>query len=317
MKTSGERRRPIIVGCLAFAGLLALPLACDPYVMFVLNIVGIYVIANSGLDILYGYSGQISLGQAGFYAIGAYGSAILSRDLGVPVLLSMPAGALLATVLGALVAIPAVRLVHHFLAMVTIGFGEIIRLALHNGGRVTGGPDGLASIPNLRLGPFVIDDYYEYYYLVLLAVIVALCAKNNLVHSSAGRTLMAIREDPVASGCVGVDVARHKVIAFSISAFYAGFAGALYAHLVTFVSPETFSLEQSVAFLTMVLLGGAGSLWGPVLGSGIIHALWEGLQDFREAQMAIYGAAIILVLFFMPTGIYGKLGELTARWRRT
>jgi branched-chain amino acid transport system permease protein len=147
-------------------------------------------------------------------------------------------------------------------------------------------------------------------------VLLGLYFKHNLVHSQAGKTLVAIRENPIASSCVGVNVHKYKVMAFAVGALYAGVGGALYAHLVTFISPETFSLEQSVAFLTMVLLGGSGSFWGPIVGAGIIHSLWEGLQDFREAQMAIYGMVIVLVLFFMPTGITGKLRQLfTKRYR--
>ena len=312
MTANAGRMRRTGLSLLLLVALITLPLACDPYVVFVLSIVGIYIIVNSGLDILYGYSGQISLGQAGFYAIGAYTSGILSREMGIPVAVSICVGALMASAVGVIVAIPSVRLVHHFLAMVTIGFGEIVRLVLHNGGKLTGGPDGFASIPYLRLGAFEFDTYYKYYYVVLVAVLLGLCLKRNLVRSQVGKTLVAIRENPIASSCVGVDVRKYKVMAFAVAAFYAGFGGALYAHLVTFVSPETFSLEQSVAFLTMVLLGGSGSFWGPIMGAGIIHTLWEGLQDFREAQMAVYGVVIILVLFFMPTGIFGKLKGLLA-----
>ncbi len=264
---------------------------------------------NSGLDIVYGYSGQISIGQAGFYAIGAYGSALLSARLDVPVILSIPLAALAAALCGALIAVPSVKLVHHFLAMVTIGFGEIVRLLLLNGGELTGGPDGIVSVPKLEVGPMAFDTNRTYFYVILLSVAALLAVKARLVDSRVGRAFVAIRESPRAAAACGIDVQRYKVLAFAIGAFYAGVGGALYAHLIRFVSPETFSLEQSVSFLTMVLLGGAGSLLGPILGTLIVIFLFEYLQVFGQAQMAIYGLMIIGVLFFMPRGLAGVLRD--------
>lgn len=290
-------------------------LADQVYWILLLNLTGIYVIVNSGLDIVYGYSGQISIGQAGFYAIGAYGSALLSLRLDLPVVLSIPVAAGAAALVGALIALPSVKLVHHFLAMVTIGFGEIVRLVLLNGGSATGGPDGIVSIPKLELGPLVVDSNRTYFYVILGATATLLLVKSRLVDSRVGRALAAIRESPRAAAACGIDVEGYKVLAFAIGAFYAGVAGALYAHLIRFVSPETFSLEQSVSFLTMVLLGGAGSLWGPVLGTVIVIVLFEYLQVFGQAQMAVYGLTIIGVLFFMPRGLAGMLQDVARRRR--
>jgi branched-chain amino acid transport system permease protein len=295
--------------------LLAAPAALSHQVYWILllNLAGIYIIVNSGLDIVYGYSGQISIGQAGFYALGAYGSALLSSRLDVPVALSIPLAALVAALCGALIAVPSVKLVHHFLAMVTIGFGEIVRLLLLNGGALTGGPDGIVSIPKLQIGPVTFDTNRTYFYVILLAVGVLLLAKARLVDSRVGRALVAIRESPRAAEACGIDSRRYKVLAFAIGAFYAGIGGALYAHLIRFVSPETFSLEQSVSFLTMLLLGGAGSLLGPVLGTLIVILAFEYLQVFGQAQMAVYGLIIIGVLFFMPRGLAGLLRDVARR----
>jgi branched-chain amino acid transport system permease protein len=299
--------------------LVALPfvLSNQIYLILILNLAGIYIIVNSGLDIVYGYAGQISIGQAGFYAVGAYASALLSMNLGLPAILSVPAGALIAALLGVLVAFPSVKLVHHFLAMVTIGFGEIVRLSLLNGGSYTGGPDGIVSIPKLRLGPLVFDTNQKYYFVILVSVLLFLTLKANLTRSRVGRAFLAIRENPVASASFGIDTRKYKVLAFAIGAFYAGFGGALYAHLIRFISPETFSLDQSVSFLTMVLLGGAGSFLGPILGTAIIIFLSEYLQVFGHAQMAVYGLIIICVLFFMPTGLAGKLRQALPLRRRS
>ena len=294
---------------LAVAGLFLVPWMSreQAYLILVLNITGIYIIVNSGLDIVYGYSGQISIGQAGFYAIGAYVSAILSLRLGLPVLLTMVAGALAAALAGAIIAIPSTRVVHHFLALVTIGFGEIVRLIVHNGKELTGGPDGIVAIPALKLGSLELASIESYYYVVLISVLALLAVKKSLVNSRIGRALLAIRFNPEASMAFGIDVHRYKVLAFTIGAFYAGFGGALYAHMIRFISPETFTLDQSVLFLTMVLLGGSGSLWGPVIGSVLLMLMSELLQGFGTYQMAIYGLMIMLVLFFMPRGIVGGI----------
>ena len=306
-----------VVLLLATAATIPLLLADQIYWILLLNLAGIYVIVNSGLDIVYGYSGQISIGQAGFYAIGAYGSALLAARLDVPVILSIPLAALAAALCGALIAVPSVKLVHHFLAMVTIGFGEIVRLLLLNGGELTGGPDGIVSIPKLEIGPVAFDTNRRYFYVILLSVAALLVVKARLVDSRVGRAFVAIRESPRAAAACGIDVQRYKVLAFAIGAFYAGVGGALYAHLIRFVSPETFSLEQSVSFLTMVLLGGAGSLLGPVLGTLIVLLVVEYLQAFGQAQMAIYGLMIIGVLFFMPRGLAGMLRDVARRRGRS
>jgi branched-chain amino acid transport system permease protein len=294
---------------IAVVGLFLVPWASreQAYLILVLNITGIYIIVNSGLDIVYGYSGQISIGQAGFYAIGAYVSAILSLRFGLPVLLTMVVGALAAALAGAIIAIPSTRVVHHFLALVTIGFGEIVRLIVHNGKELTGGPDGIVAIPALKIGPLELASIESYYYVVLISVLALLAVKKSLVNSRIGRALLAIRFNPEASMAFGIDVHKYKVLAFTIGAFYAGFGGALYAHMIRFISPETFTLDQSVLFLTMVLLGGSGSLWGPIIGSVLLMLMSELLQGFGTYQMAIYGLMIMLVLFFMPRGIVGGI----------
>jgi branched-chain amino acid transport system permease protein len=299
---------------LLIAALIAFPLAIgNEYVLLIATLIGIYVIVNSGLDIVYGYSGQITLGQAGFYAIGAYTSAILSLHTGLPVIFCMIAGGLLSSFLGMIIAIPSVKLVHHFLAMVTIGFGEIVRLLAVNGGALTGAADGIPFVPKLALGGFVFETVHSYYYFVLAATVVLLIAKQNLVGSRIGRAFRSIRDNAPAAAAFGVNVHRMKVAAFTIEGFFGGFGGALYAHLVGFISPETFSLQQSVLFLTMVLLGGGGTLWGPVLGAVVISVLFELLQPLGQAQMAMYGLIIMGVMLFMPRGVVGGLRSLYLR----
>jgi len=210
-----------------------------------------------------------------------------------------------------IVAFPAVKLVHHFLAMVTIGFGEIIRLLALNGGHFTGGVEGISNIPKPELFGFVFADVHSYFYLVLVLVVLLLWGKQNLVTSRIGRSFRAIRDNSGAASAFGINVHHTKVAAFTVEGFFGGVGGALYAHLVGFISPETFSLTQSVLFLTMVLLGGAGTFWGPIIGTILITILFELLQPFGQMQMAIYGLIIIGVMLFMPKGI---MGMVNSRW---
>ena len=277
------------------------------YMHLIICTLGIYIIVNSGFDILFGYSGQISLGQAGFYAIGAYFSAILSKA-GLPVLLSMLLGASIAALVGYFLAIPCSKLVHHFLAIVTIGFGEIVRLLALNGPTsLTGGANGIGGIPTVSFFGFQLTSKGSYLYFVVALVVLGLIVKQRIVDSRVGRAMSAIKCNPDASEAFGMKLSTYKSMAFTISAFYAGIGGALYAHLVRFISPESFSADQSSMFLVMILVGGMGTFCGPIIGSAIIIFVTEVLQQFGEYQMLIYGALIIFVLFFMPNGIAGTI----------
>lgn len=299
------------------AAMLVIPqvAANSAYLVFTLSMICIYTIVNTGLDVLFGYSGQISLGQAGFYAVGAYVSAMLSINTPIPVFFNIFIGAFVAAVLGGIFAYPASKLVHHFLALVTIGFGEIARLVFLNGGKLTGGADGLISIPGLTIGSISFVKKEMFYYFILLLTIVVLFLKRNLIGSRVGRAFISIRENPDASSAFGINVSAYKTLAFMAAAFLAGLGGALYAHLVRFISPETFTNEQSVLFLVMLLLGGKGSLWGSVIGAFLLTFGLEYLQSFGQYRMAIYGAALLLVLFFIPTGITGKLESILEKAR--
>lgn len=277
------------------------------YMHLIICTLGIYIIVNTGFDILFGYSGQISLGQAGFYAIGAYFSAIFSKA-GMPVLLSMVLAAAIAALVGFGLAIPCSKLVHHFLSITTIGFGEIIRLLALNGpAKLTGGANGIGSIPTVSIFGFQLNTKASYLYFVVILVLLALFVKQRIVDSRVGRAMSAIKCNPDASEAFGMKLSKYKAMAFTIAAFYAGIGGALYAHLVRFISPESFSADQSSMFLVMILVGGMGTFCGPIIGSVIIIFITEVLQQFGQYQMLIYGALIIFVLFFMPNGIAGTI----------
>ena len=285
------------------AGILPLVFHDNSYFILLLCTIGISIIVVSGLDILFGYSGQISQGHAAFYCIGAYTSAILSRNFLVPVFLTLFIGAIVATLLAILIAIPAVKLVHHFLALVTISFGQLTYLFVANAKQLTEGYSGMNFIPRPTLGNFEFDSNFSFFYIIYIFLIIFLTVKKRLIDSSTGRALIAIRENPHASEGMGINNAGYKVMAFAVSAFYTGFAGALYAHLIGFISPESFEMNQSVIFLTMLLFGGMGNMYGPILGAIALTAVSEYLQKLGSYQMLAYGVFLLFIIVFIPSGI--------------
>ena len=276
------------------------------YLIMISNFSLIYIVAVSGLDILFGYCGQISLGHAAFYAIGAYGSGILSRYLGVPALLAIVLGALFAAGVGALLALPASKLKFHFLSLATVAFGEIIyQLITHSPGGVTGDFTGL-FVQRLKLfGVKIGADNTNFFYFALVIVVIFMVLKSLLVKSRTGRAFIAIRENVQAAEGMGIDVRRYKVIAFATSAFTTAFAGGLYIFYVGYASPGTFMQKQSVSFLTMMLFGGSGSLAGPIVGAVSIEALIELTRFLEDYQVLMYGVIILLVVLAIPGGLVG------------
>ena len=285
------------------------------YIYSVINFMLLYVIATSGLDLLFGYSGQISLGHAGFYALGAYGSALMSLHWGLHPLITMLIAAIIATAVGVVLAYPASKLKYHFLSLCTIGFGEIIyQLVVNSPGDITSGFSGLYGIPAVTIFGFKLSKNVPIFYMLLVFAIIFLFVKQRIVHSKVGRAFIAIRDNTTAANGMGIDVTRYRVMAFGISAFYTAFAGALYAHFVRFISPETFTQEAlSVPLLTMVLFGGLGSLWGPVIGSVVVTLVKELLQATGTYQMIIYSGFIVIVLLFMPKGIMSFISGVVER----
>lgn len=299
----------IIFAFIVLGTILPLCLGDQKYFLLLMCLAGIYIVATSGLDICFGYSGQISLGQAGFYAIGAYVSAMLSIYMKVPVPFAILIGSLAAALVGYLLAFTSVKLVYHFLSLTTIAFGEIVRLLLVNGKAITGGPDGLVGIPPFTVFGISFSSNQMYFYIIWIVMIVFLAGKVSLINSRVGRAFIAIRDNPSASEAFGIKLSKYKATAFAIGAFCAGISGALYAHLVKFINPDSFTGDQSIMFLVMVLIGGLGTFWGPIFGSVLIIALNEVLQTFGDYRMAIYGVIIITVLLFLPKGIIGTLRE--------
>ena len=283
--------------------ILMSPLGGASYVIMIGCFVMVYILAASGLDILYGYCGQISLGHAGFFAIGAYGTAILNKTVGLPQLVSIIAACIIAIIVAAIVAFPAAKLRFHFLSLATIAFGEIMYSFISaSPGNITGNFVGFFP-KKLNIFGMIVDNYTKYYYIALVLAALCLFLKQNLVKSRTGRAMIAIRENVVAAGGMGINVRKYKMLAFCTSAFWVAFCGGMYGYLVGYLNPATFMYDQSVMFLTMLLFGGSGTLWGPVLGVLTVQLINEGLRDLAQYQTLFYGAFILIVVLFMPSGL--------------
>lgn len=300
----------IVVGVLA-----AVPLFdANPYTLHVLSLVGIYAIVAMGLNLLFGYTGQISLGHAAYFAVGAYTSGLLTLQAGMPFAVGIVAAAALCVVLGLLVGVPSLKLEGSYLAMATIGFGEIVKMLLVNWEGVTGGPAGVSRIPHPSAFGFVMNTPVEKFYLLLVFTALAWVVYANLLRSHYGTRFVAVRDSAKAASGMGIDVRRTKIIAFVFSTAYAGVAGALYAHLNRYIAPDAFHLGESINFLLIVVVGGMGTLLGPLMGATIIVYLRETLLVLKDYNMLIFGLILMILMVFVPRGLVGSAQLLLARW---
>jgi branched-chain amino acid transport system permease protein len=261
-----------------------------------------------------GYAGQVSLGQAGFYGIGAYVSAVLSQQYGLPVMISVLSAMIVAAFAAVVLAVPSLRLKGHYLAVATLSFGEIINIILNEWG--PGGPSGFGDIPHFDILGFAFDSTASYFYLVWGCVAFILLFSFNLINSRAGRALRALHGSELASRAMGLDVTALKIKVFILSSVYASLAGSLYAHYVTFISPSSFTLFYSVLVLMMAVIGGITNLWGAVIGSVLITILPELLRSFQEFDVLVYGLVLTLSLMFFRKGLVPLLIERTNKLRR-
>jgi branched-chain amino acid transport system permease protein len=299
--------------------------------------IGILTIVVVGLNLLMGYAGQVSLGQAGFYALGAYASGILStlaaRHGILPGIadswwwpwLAILAGMLLTGFFAYLVGKPILRLKGNYLAMATLGLGFIINILSGQFSEVTGGYDGLNGIPRLRIGDFSLWPAQRYYFLVWGIAILVIVVALNIVNSRIGRALRAIHTNETAASTSGVDTERYKIQALVISAMMASLAGSLYAHFQSAVSPNPFGFKASVELVTMAAVGGLTSIWGAPLGVGVMFIVSNLIQSRMESvfhvrggeyELIIYGLVLILIMIFMPQGVISSLRSVRTSWRR-
>ncbi len=306
---------------LAVWGVLALVLASVPwwglsrYYLNLLDQSMIFAIAVLGLYFVLGMTGQLSLAQAAFFGLGAYISAILSTRLGFPVWVNIPIAIVFAAAFGVILGVPSLKLSGHYLAMTTIGFGIIVDLVFFNWRPVTGGADGIPGIRPTSVAGVSLAHPGLYFYLVFLFFALAIFVAARVSRSRMGRALNAIRENELAAEAVGVDSTRYKVAAFTLSAAYGGLAGALWAHFALFIAPETFSFDVSVTMLAMLVIGGSTTVVGSIVGAFLLTLLPEFLRFLQNSYFAVYGAAIIVLMVFMPDGIAGMAMRLWWRAR--
>lgn len=318
------------------AGLAIFPFLVPNYYIYVANYMAIMVIVAIGLNLLVGYTGQISLGHAGFFAIGAYCTVVLMHQAHFPFLLALPVAALVAAIFGFLIGFPALRLEGPYLTIATLGFGITITLII---GKIElfGGRDGLHA-PKLVVGGWHINSDVDFYFLLVPITILLAWFARNLVRTKIGRAFIAIRDADVAAETMGVNLSYYKTLSFAISAFYAGVAGGLYAFVLGFIEPELFGLVMSITFLAYIVVGGLGSIMGSIAGACLIAWLDLQLRNILDVpylgdwlkhlsdsyfsitgvsniQLLILGLIMVLIMVFEPHGLYGIWIRTKKYWR--
>ena len=295
-----------------FIAPLFLPSTRYAFLLRLGGVAGLYMLLALGLNLVIGFVGLLDLGFMAFYAIGAYTAALLAIH-GFSFFVSLAVSIIVTVAARLFIGFPALRLRGDYLATVTLGFGEVVRLILNNWDSLTNGPKGLPrvaeSIPPLKMFGFALTSNLHYYYLIALCVVAGVWVCYRLDHSRLGRAWIAIREDEVAAELMGVEVTRQKVVAFALSAVFAALAGTIYAYWESFVTPESFTFWESVLLVCAVVLGGMGSVTGTILGALCIVAIPEILRDalgasFANARYLIFGLSLILMAIYRPQGLW-------------
>jgi branched-chain amino acid transport system permease protein len=298
---------PLVIAALVVLA-LALPLVVrNGYVLQTLGVGWLYAILAISLTLVAGTAGQISLGHAGLLAIGAYASALLAINLKLPVPVTVAAAGVITAVLGTLIILPSFRLRGHYVTIATLGVGEIVTLVILNWDSLTHGPVGLTAIPPLSLGGSALLSGTWIYEIALVVLLLLSLLQHRLLGSHLGRTLRAIRDDDVAARSYGIGLDRYKGLAFAVAGFAAGIAGALMAHIFSYVNHETFTSQVSLLGLTMVILGGLGNIAGAILGAVVLVSLPELFRAAAEYRMLFYGIALLLLIRFRPQGLLGTV----------
>jgi branched-chain amino acid transport system permease protein len=292
----------IIFTSIATILLLLFPVFGNNYQVDVAVMVGIYSILAIGLNVVVGWAGLLNLGYVAFYAIGAYSYALLNTSAGISFWVALPISMLLAGLSGFLLGLPVLRLRGDYLAIVTLGFGEMVRIILNNWDSFTHGPNGILNIARPNLFGFVLRKPMHYYYLTLVLLAATIFILHRLYISRSGGAWIALREDELAASAMGINTTAYKLLAFALGATWAGLAGTIFAAKMTFISPESFTFMESVTILCMVVLGGMGSIPGSLLGACILVILPEVMRDFSSYRMLIFGAALVIMMSSRPQG---------------
>ncbi|WP_022851962.1 ABC transporter permease subunit [Limisalsivibrio acetivorans] len=299
---------PIIGLVTAFC--IVFPMVFNSYQVSILTTALMYIVLGLGLNIVVGLAGLLDLGYVAFYAVGAYSYALLNMHFGISFWIALPIGAALAMLFGIILGFPVLRLRGDYLAIVTLGFGEIIRLVLENWNDFSQGPSGVAGIPRPQIWGVEMDlgqATIFLYYLVLVLVVVTIFSVNRLQNSRIGRAWLALREDEIACQAMGIDKTKTKLTAFALGATWAGIMGVVFAAKTTFINPASFTFLESAIILSVVVLGGMGSILGVILGALILILLPEYLRAFSEFRMLIFGGSMVLMMVFRPQGLISNV----------
>ncbi len=302
---------------IAYLVLLPLPklleFVLSDYYIDLANRACLFILLCVGLNIVKGFCGQVTVGHIGLYAIGAVSSALLAINYGLSFWVSAPLAVLITGFAGIIVGLPSVRLEGAYLALATLGLGESVRIMI----AVTpalGSSTGIMLIPAPAIGDFVFDSFERYYYLVMTLAVLGIYLSFAILRSTTGRAFQAIREDPIAAAVVGINVTMYKLLAFVISALYAGLAGALFAHMPPgYLHHNNFTIIEMVTLLLMVVLGGIGNIWGGVIGAIVVTIIYDQTKDYYFYQPLIFGITMVLLVVFMPRGIGGLLGRMIVK----
>jgi len=282
------------------------------YIMGIICRILLYIILAGGLNVINGYSSQFCIGYAGFFCIGAYTEAILALRMKINFWLLLPVAGVITAIAGLLICLPTLKLKGKYLALVTLGFSEIVRLIALNWSSLTGGPMGLKGIPVPKIFSIEFKNSLSYYYIFLLLVVIFLFVTRRVINSRIGRAWMSIREDEQAARSLGVDIYKYKALNFMYGAFWAGIAGAAYAPYTRYIDSTFFTLDEGFNILSMAIIGGMGTLVGPVAGSIVVNLLTELLRPVSEYRLVAYAILIIAMMWLRPQGLFGASKSILA-----
>lgn len=298
---------------LLMAALAATPFFIKDFYLYMISLIAVHAIVAMGLNILVGYTGQISLGHAGFFAIGAYTESLLIIKFNLPMAVTLPAAGLVAAAFGFLVGLPSLRLKGPYLAIATLGFGMAVTQIIGHWD-VFGGRMGL-NVPQPQFLAQALSGDQRKYLVIIPACVVLTILAAGLMKSATGRSFIAVRDNEIAAETMGINLMKTKTLAFAVSAFYTGVAGGLMAHLLGFINPDIFNLILSIQFLAMVVVGGLGSILGSILGAILMTILPQLLSGFQNLPLILYGAIMVLIIIFEPLGLRGRWLKIKIYWK--
>ena len=305
------RQYPFVGFVIAFLILMAVPsiFFTDLYQSHLASLICINIIVAAGLNIVKGYCGQVTVGHVGLYAVGSYTAGCMFMYWGADLWLTLPAAIIVTALFGVIMGVPSLRLEGPYLALATLGGGEAIRLFIENG-EFFGSTYGISNISQPVIFGTAFDTPDKYYYIAMPIMLIAVYFSFSVLKSSVGRAFMAIREDQISAAASGINVKKYKLLAFILSAMFAGAAGAVYAHFPPgYIHPNNYTVIEMVTFLAMVVLGGLGHIWGGIIGAVVITIVYDITRPLYQYQLFIFGLTIVFTILFMPKGIGGFIDK--------